>query len=180
MKKLLVCVALIAPVSFAWAQKVDPNKLPQVACTDLKFSQAFLDKYPNAPAACLEGRVYKGVKYGKFDAKVYIQSLPQFITLQFLNSQGTEMPNMTFSIKPRPGAVVYRRQEDQSRGLEGRTKGHFLGPGEQDGGGRPAGTDAPVVARHSAAEAVAGPVTQDDGSPWSCVHARPDRPDPHK
>ena len=26
--KLIVCLALIAPVSFAWAQKVDPNKLP--------------------------------------------------------------------------------------------------------------------------------------------------------
>jgi hypothetical protein len=106
-RKLILCLALIAPVSFAWAQKVDPNKLPEVACSDLKFSVAFLDKYPSAPAACLEGRVYKGVKYGKFDAKVYINNLPNFITVQLLNSQGTEMPNSTFSVKPKPGAVVY-------------------------------------------------------------------------
>jgi hypothetical protein len=105
--KLLVCLALLAPVSFAWAQKVDVSKLPTVACSDIKWSSAFLDKYPMAPAACLEGRVYKGVKYGKFNAKVYINSLPDFITVQLLNSQGTEMPSATFSVKPKPGAVVH-------------------------------------------------------------------------
>ena len=107
MKKLILCLALIAPVSFAWAQKVDPNKLPEVACTDFKWSQAFLKKYPKAPAACLEGRVYKGVKYGKFDAKVYINSLPDFITFTFVNAAGDEMPGATMSVKPKPGAVVY-------------------------------------------------------------------------
>jgi hypothetical protein len=106
-RKLILCLALIAPASFAWAQKVDVSKLPEVACSDLKFSVAFLDKYPSAPAACLEGRVYKGVKYGKFNAKVYINNLPNFITVQLLNSQGTEMPNSTFSVKPKPGTVVY-------------------------------------------------------------------------
>ncbi len=103
--KLLVCVALIAPVSFAWAQKVDPNKLPQVECTAIKFSSAFLDKYPQAPAACLEGRVYKGVTYAKFNAKVYINNMPDFVTLQVLNVAGT--PLTTFSVKPKPGAVYY-------------------------------------------------------------------------
>jgi hypothetical protein len=106
-RHLIVGLALIAPVSFAWAQKVDPNKLPQVSCSDLKFSSTFLDKYPMAPAACLEGRVYQGVKYGKFDAKVYLNSLPDFITVQLLDVSGNEMPNSTFSVKPKPGAVVY-------------------------------------------------------------------------
>lgn len=30
--KLIVCLALFAPVSFVWAQKVDTNKLPKVDC----------------------------------------------------------------------------------------------------------------------------------------------------
>jgi hypothetical protein len=106
-RTLIVCLALVTPMSSAWAQKVNPNKLPQVACSDLKFSSAFLDKYPSAPAACLEGRVYKGVKYGKFDAKVYINALPDFITFQLLNVSGDEMAGSTFSVKPKPGAVVY-------------------------------------------------------------------------
>jgi hypothetical protein len=106
-RKLILCLALIAPVPFASALTIDPSQLPQVACSDIKFSQAFLAKYPMAPAACLEGRIYKGVKYGKFEAKVYINSLPDFVTVQLLNSQGTEMPNSTFSVKPKPGAGVY-------------------------------------------------------------------------
>jgi hypothetical protein len=106
-RTLIVCLALVAPVSSAWAQKVDPNKLPRLSCSDLKFSSAFLDKYPSAPAACLEGREYKGVKYGKFDAKVYINGMPGFITLQLLNVSGDEMPGSTFSVKPKPGAVIY-------------------------------------------------------------------------
>jgi hypothetical protein len=107
MKKLILCLALIAPVSFAWAQKVDPSKLPEVACTSLKWSQEFLAKYPKAPAACLEGRVYKGVTYGKFDAKVFVNSLPDFITFTFMDAVGNEMPGATMSVKPKPGAVVY-------------------------------------------------------------------------
>ena len=74
---------------------------------DLKYSSAFLEKYPTAPAACLEGRVYEGVRYGKFDAKVYVNSLPDFITMQLLDARGTEMPNSTFSVKPSPGTLVY-------------------------------------------------------------------------
>lgn len=106
-RTLIICLALVTPVSFAWAQKVDPNKLPELSCSDLKFSRALLDRYPSAPAACLEGRVYKGVKYGKFEAKVYINALPDFITLQLLNVAGDEMPGSTFSVKPKPGMVVY-------------------------------------------------------------------------
>jgi hypothetical protein len=73
--KLIVCLALIALVSFAWAQRVDPNKLPKLDCNTFKYSSAFLDKYLKAPA-CLEGRVYEGTTYAKFNAKVYINNLP--------------------------------------------------------------------------------------------------------
>jgi hypothetical protein len=107
--KLIVWLALLAPMSFAWAQKVDPKKLPEVPCSAFKWSQAFLSKYPMAPAACLEGRVYNGVNYGKFDAKVYVTNLPDFITFTLLDAAGNEMPNSTFSVKPEPGAMVYVR-----------------------------------------------------------------------
>jgi hypothetical protein len=103
--KLIVCLALIAPVSFAWAQKVDPNKLPKVDCNTFKYSSAFLDKYPKAPAACLEGRVYKGTTYAKFNAKVYINNLPDYVTLQLLNVSGTMIT--TFSVKPQGGGTFY-------------------------------------------------------------------------
>ncbi len=104
--KRIVCLTLIAQVSFAWAApQVDPNKLPMVECTAIKYSAAFLDKYPNVPAACLEARVYKGTTYAKLKAKVYINNLPDFVTLQLLNVAGTMVT--TFSVKPKPGTVVY-------------------------------------------------------------------------
>jgi len=103
--KLIVCLALIAPVSFAWAQKVDPNTLPKVDCNAFKYSSAFLDKYPKAPAACLEGRVYEGTTYAKFNAKIYINNLPDYVTLQLMNVSGTMIT--TFSVKPQGGGTFY-------------------------------------------------------------------------
>ena len=104
--KLIVCLALIAPVSVAWAaEQVDPQKLPKIDCNTFKFSSAFLDKYPKAPAACLEGRVYKGTTYAKFNAKVYINNLPDYMTLELTNIAGTTIT--TFSVKPQGGGTVY-------------------------------------------------------------------------
>ena len=103
--KLIICLALIAPVSIAMAQKVDPNKLPRVDCNIFKYSSAFLDKYPTAPAACNEGRVYDGTTYAKFNAKVYINNLPDYMTLQLLNVSGTMIT--TFSVKPEGGGIFY-------------------------------------------------------------------------
>ena len=42
------------------AKAVNPDTLPKVECTSLRYSDDFLQKYPKAPAACLEARVYKG------------------------------------------------------------------------------------------------------------------------
>ncbi len=104
--KLLACLVLVAPVSCAWAApQVDPDKLPKVDCTAIKYSAAFLEKYPDVPAACLEARVYQGTTYAKLKAKVYINNLPDFITLQLLNVAGTMVT--TFSVKPKPGMVVH-------------------------------------------------------------------------
>ena len=53
-------------------KSLDPATLPKVGCSALRFGAAFLEKYPTAPAACLEARDNHGQRYGKFAAKVYI------------------------------------------------------------------------------------------------------------
>lgn len=98
-KWLLAAIAMPLMISTAFAV-VDPDKLPQVSCSDLQFSKAFLAKYPKAPAACQDARIYKGHRYGKFVAKVYISS-PQFMTVELLDSSGATVT--TFSFKPGTG-----------------------------------------------------------------------------
>jgi hypothetical protein len=111
-KWVLFLSALVLPLSMNGctasgaaqaAKPVDPAKLPKVECSDLKFSTAFLDKYPTAPAACREAREYNGKRYAKFEAKVYISD-PEFMTVQLLNVVGD--PLTTFSFKPRPDQHV--------------------------------------------------------------------------
>lgn len=103
MRNAIVGLTLIGPLSIAWAVGPNPDNLPKVACSEFKFSAAFLERYPKAPAACLEGRVYKGVRYAKFTAKVFLAS-PDVMTVQLLNVAGD--PITTFSFKPSPGAGV--------------------------------------------------------------------------
>jgi hypothetical protein len=103
-KCALLITALALPLSIGAATAGDLSDMPKVACTDLKYSKEFLDKYPQAPAACLEGRVAEdGKKYGKFTAKVYLNSA-EATTVQLLNVMGD--PLTTFSFKPGPDASV--------------------------------------------------------------------------
>jgi hypothetical protein len=98
-------IALTFPLSIGSSfAAVDPDKLPQVPCSSLHFGAAFLAKYPKAPEACLDARVYKGKRYAKFEAKVYISS-PQFMTIQMLDSTGATVT--TFSFKPGPDQGVH-------------------------------------------------------------------------
>jgi hypothetical protein len=101
----LLLTALALPLSIGTAlAAINPDTLPQVACSDLKFSAAFLAKYPKAPAACLDARVYHGHRYAKFEVKVYISS-PQFMTVEMLDASGATVT--TFSFKPAPGQGVH-------------------------------------------------------------------------
>jgi hypothetical protein len=102
-KWLLAALALPLMITTAFAA-IDPDKLPQVSCSDLQFSKAFLAKYPKAPGACQDARVYKGQRYAKFVAKVYISS-PQFMTVELLDSSGATVT--TFSFKPAAGQGVH-------------------------------------------------------------------------
>jgi hypothetical protein len=98
-------IALTFPLSIGSSfAAVDPDKLPQVPCSSLHFGAAFLAKYPKAPEACQDARVYKGKRYAKFEAKVYISS-PQFMTIQMLDASGATVT--TFSFKPAPEQGVH-------------------------------------------------------------------------
>jgi hypothetical protein len=95
-KWLFAALALPLSIGAAFAA-VNPDKLPQVPCSSLQFGAAFLAKYPKAPAACQDARVYKGQRYAKFVAKVYISS-PDFMTVEMLDASGKTVT--TFSFKP--------------------------------------------------------------------------------
>lgn len=58
------------------AEAVNPDTLPRIECSSLRYSEDFLQKYPKAPAACEEARVYKGETYMKVKAKVYVREAP--------------------------------------------------------------------------------------------------------
>jgi hypothetical protein len=58
------------------AEAVNPDTLPRIECASLRYSEGFLQKYPKAPAACLEARIYKGETYMKVKAKVYVREAP--------------------------------------------------------------------------------------------------------
>jgi len=120
-KCALLITALALPLSIGAASAGDLADMPKVACTDLKYSKEFLEKYPTAPAACLEGRVADdGKKYGKFTAKVFLNSADR-TTVELLNIMGD--PLTTFSFKPGPDASV---------DIEGKkTKFTDLKPGEK-------------------------------------------------
>lgn len=104
----LACSALTLPLAIGAprlnAHALDPNTLPKVACSDLTFNSDFLDKYPKAPAACLEAREYKGQRYAKFNGKVYIVD-PSYITVQMFNVSGDLLTAVTF--KPSTNASLF-------------------------------------------------------------------------
>lgn len=106
-KKWLACSALTLPLAIgiqnANAQKVDPDKLPKVACSELTFNHAFLAKYPKAPAACQEARVYQGKRYAKFSGKVTKKD-ESSLSVAVNNVAGD--PIDTLSIKPSTTATV--------------------------------------------------------------------------
>ena len=85
------------------SRPIDPSKLAKVECSALHFSEEFLKKYPDAPAACIEAREYNGKRYARFNAKVYLNSADRTtVTLQ--DPAGQDLS--TFSFRPAPGAAV--------------------------------------------------------------------------
>jgi hypothetical protein len=100
---LVTALALPLAAGVAFAKPVDPSKLPKVECSAVKFSEAFLARYPKAPAACIEARELEGKRYAKFDAKVYLTG-PEITTVNLLNTKGDVVD--TFSLKPGPDQKI--------------------------------------------------------------------------
>jgi len=97
-QQVLVAAVLsfVSSVTIAASKAVDPDKLPKVECSSLHYSKEFLDKYPNAPAACLEARVYKGETYLKVKGKVYILDKPT-LSVAFMDPYGNTLGSVTVS-----------------------------------------------------------------------------------
>jgi hypothetical protein len=104
--KWLILAAIALPLSVGitgCASSPSQAAAPQVSCADIKFGEAFLARYPKAPAACLEARDDNGARYAKFEGKIYISD-PEFMTVQLLNAAGDTVT--TFSFKPGPDQGV--------------------------------------------------------------------------
>jgi hypothetical protein len=96
-------LTLAAHQATAATTSIDPEKLPKVNCSELVYNHTFLAKYPKAPAACEEARVYHGVRYAKFSGKVS-SNTPEALTVQFFNVAGD--PLSLISLKPSASAKV--------------------------------------------------------------------------
>ena len=104
-KCAMLATALALPLSIAAALAAESpmasdHKIP---CSEVKYSAEFLEKYPHAPAACLEAIEKDGKRYAKFTARVFLNSADR-TTVELLNVRGD--PLTTFSFKGAPDAHV--------------------------------------------------------------------------
>ena len=84
-----MALSLLSSATIA-AEAVNPEKLPRVECSSLRYSDGFLEKYPKAPAACREARIYKGETYLKVQGKVYVNEDPM-LSLDLLDPYGNSL-----------------------------------------------------------------------------------------
>jgi len=109
--ELGACV-LSAPLAAVGADTPNPDSMPKVSCSDFKYSEAFLAKYPKAPAACVEGRTYKGVNYAKFNGKVTKVS-SNSVTIDVLNSVGTPITPLTIQPADQKAFILVNGKQTQ-------------------------------------------------------------------
>jgi hypothetical protein len=83
-----------------------------VSCSDFTYSEAFLAKYPKAPAACLEGRTYNGVNYAKFSANVTKVS-SSGVTLQLLDTAGNPITPVTMMPADQKAYILVNGKQTQ-------------------------------------------------------------------
>jgi hypothetical protein len=91
------------------AEAVNPDSLPRLECSSLRYSEDFLQKYPTAPAACLEARVYKGETYMKVKAKVYVMEKPM-LSLDLMDPDGNTLGTVLIR-KPQSLRVLINGKE---------------------------------------------------------------------
>jgi hypothetical protein len=91
------------------AEAVNPDTLPKIECSSLRYSKDFLQNYPKAPAACLEARVYKGVTYLKVKTKVYVKEEPM-LSIDLMDSYGNTLGTVPVQ-KPQSLRVIINGKE---------------------------------------------------------------------
>jgi hypothetical protein len=91
------------------AETVNPETLPRIECASLRYSKDFLQKYPTAPAACLEARVYKGETYMKVKAKVYVREEPM-LSVDLMDPYGNTLGSVLVR-KPQSLRVLVNGKE---------------------------------------------------------------------
>jgi hypothetical protein len=94
------------------AEAVDPDTLPRVECSSLHYSKDFLQKYPRAPAACLEARVYKGQTYMKVKAKLYVNDKPM-LSVALMDPYGDTLGTVLVQ-KPQSLRVLINGKEEDA------------------------------------------------------------------
>jgi hypothetical protein len=98
------------------ADAVNPDMLPRIECSSLRYAQDFLQKYPTAPAACLEARVYKGETYMKVKAKVYVTEEP-LLSVDLMDSYGNTLGTVRVR-KPQSLRVLINGKEAHASDLQ--------------------------------------------------------------
>lgn len=96
--KFAACVLALAPFA-ALAQDAPPPNSPATnnSCiSQIVFSQEFLQKYPNAGAACREVVVKDGKKVARFDAKV-VDVKGNEVTADFMDRFNNKLTTITFT-----------------------------------------------------------------------------------
>jgi hypothetical protein len=116
---VVAILTLVSGVTIAAEPKVDPEKLPLVECTAVRYSAEFLAKYPKAPAACLEARVYKGQTYMKVKGKVYIAD-GNTPTIALQDAYGNALTTVTVQ-DPKNSRVIINGEETDFAKVSPRT-----------------------------------------------------------
>ena len=96
---LALAAFVSAGLAFADTLSSYPDSLPKVSCDEFHYGDAFLHRYPMAPAACQEVKVADGERWAKFAAKVYLVELPDFVAFEIPDLEGF---TTTINIEPRP------------------------------------------------------------------------------
>jgi hypothetical protein len=112
--KLSLAIAVL--IGMPMLGLADDQKLSCIK--DITYNQEFLAKYPKAPAACNAVVMSNGQKWARFDATVQKMS-PGHTTVDFVDSYGNAVANLTFSFDPNAQVEVDGKPKSASHLEEG-------------------------------------------------------------
>ena len=108
-KRIAAIVLSLCSGAAIAAEAVNPDKLPRIECSSLRYSGDFLQKYPTAPAACMEARVYKGETFMKVKAKVYVKE-ESVLSMDIMDPEGNTLGTVLIQ-KPQSLHVLINGKE---------------------------------------------------------------------